>query len=175
MFTCYRPKHSNRKWAKKMGKNKKGPLTHAEVWDDSALVQSWDDAVEEYQHYWSIHAKGEDVEDVLKEAEDTGITPAVSHGDTEGAKAIEDGVTKPADEDVPMTIDNHTSESAPEPSQPVAHASSAASTPAMPMPHPIMANIQDESLKNLMMSWYYAGYYTGLHEGQQQANRYPSS
>ena len=29
--------------------------------------------------------------------------------------------------------------------------------------------VQDEALKNLMMSWYYAGYYTGLYEGQQQA------
>ena len=28
---------------------------------------------------------------------------------------------------------------------------------------------QDKALKNLMMSWYYAGYYTGLHQGQQQA------
>jgi len=28
----------------------------------------------------------------------------------------------------------------------------------------------DEALKNLMMSWYYAGYYTGLHEGQQKAH-----
>lgn len=28
---------------------------------------------------------------------------------------------------------------------------------------------QDESMKNLMMSWYYAGYYTGLAEGQQKA------
>lgn len=27
--------------------------------------------------------------------------------------------------------------------------------------------VQDESLKNIMMSWYYAGYYTGLHAGQQ--------
>lgn len=31
--------------------------------------------------------------------------------------------------------------------------------------------VQDESLKKLMMAWYYAGYYTGLHEGQQQANQ----
>jgi hypothetical protein len=23
-------------------------------------------------------------------------------------------------------------------------------------------------MKNLMMSWYYAGYYTGLYEGKQQ-------
>jgi molybdopterin-biosynthesis enzyme MoeA-like protein len=29
--------------------------------------------------------------------------------------------------------------------------------------------VQDEGMKNLMMSWYYAGYYTGLLEGQQKA------
>jgi hypothetical protein len=29
--------------------------------------------------------------------------------------------------------------------------------------------VQDENMKNIMMSWYYAGYYTGLHAGQQQA------
>ena len=29
--------------------------------------------------------------------------------------------------------------------------------------------VHDEGLKNLLMSWYYAGYYTGLYEGQQQA------
>ena len=28
--------------------------------------------------------------------------------------------------------------------------------------------VQDEAMKNLMMSWYYAGYYTGLYEGKQQ-------
>ncbi len=29
--------------------------------------------------------------------------------------------------------------------------------------------VQDEGLKNLMMSWYYAGYYTGLYEGRKQS------
>lgn len=28
--------------------------------------------------------------------------------------------------------------------------------------------VKDEALRNLMMSWYYAGYYTGLYEGQQK-------
>lgn len=28
--------------------------------------------------------------------------------------------------------------------------------------------VQDEGLKRLLMSWYYAGYYTGLYEGQQR-------
>ena len=33
-----------------MGKSKRAKdLTHEEIWDDSALVRSWDDAVEEYQ------------------------------------------------------------------------------------------------------------------------------
>lgn len=34
-----------------MGKNKNATkaLTQEEIWDDSALVQSWDEAVEEYK------------------------------------------------------------------------------------------------------------------------------
>ncbi len=32
----------------------------------------------------------------------------------------------------------------------------------------IHAAVEDEGLKNLMMSWYYAGYYTGLYEGRKQ-------
>lgn len=55
--------------------------THAEVWDDSTLVDSWNEALQEYevndpksimrtllitkQKYHSIHARGEKVEDVL--------------------------------------------------------------------------------------------------------------
>jgi hypothetical protein len=35
--------------------------------------------------------------------------------------------------------------------------------------------VQDEGLKNLMMAWYFAGYYTGLHEGQQRASQKNSS
>jgi hypothetical protein len=31
--------------------------------------------------------------------------------------------------------------------------------------------VQDESLKNLMMSWYWAGYYTGLNEGLNRAKQ----
>ncbi|KAJ5150621.1 uncharacterized protein N7500_010810 [Penicillium coprophilum] len=169
MFTYYNSITFNPKWASIMGKNKKVSMTHAEVWDDSALVQSWDDAVEEYQHYWSIHAKGEDVEDALKEAEDTHMPPDVHHGDGELIKAEEDDAIQPNNENVSMTVDDQTSESVPEPSQPV-DTNSAVSAPTIPMPHPVMANVQDESLKNLMMSWYYAGYYTGLHEGQQQAS-----
>ena len=31
--------------------------------------------------------------------------------------------------------------------------------------------VKDGALKNLMMSWYWAGYYTGLNEGLNQAKQ----
>jgi len=37
-----------------------------------------------------------------------------------------------------------------------------------PIPQTIIGGAENEVLRNLMMSWYYAGYYTGLYEGQQQ-------
>jgi hypothetical protein len=46
-----------------------GNLTQAEIWDDSALIRSWNDALDEYKFYHSIHARGEDVEEVLRRAE----------------------------------------------------------------------------------------------------------
>lgn len=38
--------------------------------------------------------------------------------------------------------------------------------------HQVLLPVQDPALKNLMMAWYYAGYYTGLHEGRQQATKH---
>ena len=37
--------------------------------------------------------------------------------------------------------------------------------------HVANSHAEDDELKNLMMSWYYAGYYTGLREGQQQGRQ----
>lgn len=36
-----------------------------------------------------------------------------------------------------------------------------------PFPPSILAG-ENEALRNLMISWYFAGYYTGLYEGQQK-------
>ena len=44
-------------------------LSQAEIWDDSALIRSWNDTVAEYDYYHSIHARGEDVDEVLRKAE----------------------------------------------------------------------------------------------------------
>ena len=37
------------------------------------------------------------------------------------------------------------------------------------MPAAVTVGVDNEALKNLMMSWYYAGYYTGFYEGQHAA------
>ena len=45
------------------------PLSQSEIWDDSALIRSWNNALAEYDYYHSIHARGEDVEEILRQAE----------------------------------------------------------------------------------------------------------
>ncbi|EHA20368.1 hypothetical protein ASPNIDRAFT_190695 [Aspergillus niger ATCC 1015] len=164
-----------------MGKSAKAnkPLTQEEIWDDSALVQSWDEAVEEYKLYHSIHAKGENVEDVLREAE-------------AAEKAEMEQDEQPLDESadrMDADVDADTTANATTPAEPqqVSQAKmsqgaqvteqTAGPSPvgAPPMPHATLSQVQDEGLKNLMMAWYYAGYYTGLYEGQQRANQNRSS
>lgn len=46
---------------------------------------------------------------------------------------------------------------------------------APPLPPHLVGAVQDEGLKNLLMSWYYAGYYTGLYEGQQKGQQMAKS
>ncbi|KAH0390069.1 hypothetical protein KCU89_g16003, partial [Aureobasidium melanogenum] len=40
-------------------------LPENEIWDDSVLVHSWNEALEEYKKYHSMSARGERIEDVL--------------------------------------------------------------------------------------------------------------
>ena len=62
-----------------------GNLSHSQIWDDSALVDSWNEALAEYkvlgsppsraklmmaQKYHSIKARGQNVEEVLNESEE---------------------------------------------------------------------------------------------------------
>ncbi|KAL3491450.1 hypothetical protein BJX62DRAFT_205133 [Aspergillus germanicus] len=163
-----------------MGKNK-GPgqgLTQEEIWDDSALVQSWDEAVEEYRLYHSIHAKGENVEDVLREAEAAAQEEAEAAA-AAGAAGSWTRVDLEKDDDM-ADAEPATAAHVPEATgstQPLDQPSKDASTAAWTapqaggMPHPGFPQGQDEGLKNLMMSWYYAGYYTAQYEAQQRKNQ----
>lgn len=64
------PKPKNKKQKTHYQASINGPqLSQEEIWDDSALVRSWNDAVAEYEYYHSIHARGEDVDEVLRQAE----------------------------------------------------------------------------------------------------------
>ncbi|BCR85088.1 uncharacterized protein ACHE_20546S [Aspergillus chevalieri] len=164
-----------------MGKKKNAtkPLTQEEIWDDSALVRTWDEAVEEYKLYHSIHAKGENVEDILRQAEagESGqrIGPVEEEQPEEQEQQMETNDVE-APEIVPdeagRDMPEETTESyQPPEANPIAEAGTGTAPAAAPtMPQPVLSSVQDEGLKNLMMSWYYAGYYTGLYEGQQKVN-----
>ncbi|GLI78622.1 hypothetical protein PoHVEF18_006942 [Penicillium ochrochloron] len=164
-----------------MGKPKHDQsLTHEEIWDDSALVQSWDEAVEEYKLYHSIHAKGENIEDVLKEAEAAGLDEEQNFCVAGDVIAEDDAMEAETEETVEPAAAHFTQTTEPSAQEkpPVAEGSGATIGPgptfpagAMPMPGAVLPHVQDENLKNLMMSWYFAGYYTGLYEGRQQANQ----
>ncbi|MCJ1403149.1 hypothetical protein MMC11_006372 [Xylographa trunciseda] len=170
-----------------MGKKRKD-LSQEEIWDDSALIQSWDDALEEYKLYHSIHARGERVEDVLlaAQAEDQLMTtdaallvnrvtaqPVYRRGDEafrdwelEGTEAFTSNSLQPDVENQELSSTKpHALNGLPEthpvgPRQDVSSIAQGA----------IAASTQEEAQKNLMMSWYWAGYYTGFYEGQKQAS-----
>ncbi|KAL8802332.1 MAG: hypothetical protein Q9200_006622 [Gallowayella weberi] len=169
---------------------KRKHLSHEEIWDDSALLNSWDAALQEYQLYHSIHARGEKVEDVLKQAVDSGQVTMDSPPDM-GKTAIngmaqseelEDGEVEDeqvgedtllnggAEKDAAKTEEIHLNKNQ-RYSPPLAESEASRNFPqSSVVPSMLMNGVQDEGLKNLMMSWYYAGYYTGLYEGQKQSD-----
>ncbi|KAF9887604.1 hypothetical protein FE257_009817 [Aspergillus nanangensis] len=160
-----------------MGKNKNATkaLTQEEIWDDSALVQSWDEAVDEYKLYHSIQARGQNIEDVLREAElaekagDAQIPAMDIDHDHMQAEPELPKVTPEATQAAQQNVSQSTGEPvAQSENQKNGQPHTVASGPGIPQT--ALAQVQDEGLKNLMMSWYYAGYYTGLYEGQQRAN-----
>ncbi|CAF3649421.1 unnamed protein product [Fusarium graminearum] len=134
-------------------------LTHEEVWDDSALINSWNEALQEYKKYHSIHAKGGSVRDL--ELQNKAEIEAEPESEQPQVTETEESVlaSEKAEENKISPSRNEAKESTPSQSQGV---------PAFPIQTVL---VQDESLKKLLMSWYYAGYYTGLYEGEQQAQQ----
>jgi len=146
-------------------------ISHGEIWDDSALVDSWNDALEEYKKYHSMKARGENVEEVVRAAEshENGVGQEIDH---EGGRGDVGLVNDPrAKENWPEETGDHATQSAKDAApvvdqQPKSSQASERTPPALPQQ--MIGQVRDEGLKNLLMSWYYAGYYTGLYEGQQQ-------
>ncbi|CAO2658831.1 Nn.00g065540.m01.CDS01 [Neocucurbitaria sp. VM-36] len=170
-------------------------MNDKKAWDDSLLIRSWDDAVTEYKKYHSIHKSGEKLEDALTEEELRDLRS--DYGDLLDKAETESGAADPNDdadlEDTDMSLldangydhvaQAETQQQEPKTSEQQQQDQSVAAENPVPhdgnlaasMPQAILGTgsypsypLQDENLKNIMMSWYYAGYYTGLHAGQQQ-------
>nr|CAD11375.1 conserved hypothetical protein [Neurospora crassa] len=161
--------------------------SHDEIWDDSGLVNSWNEALAEYKHhlanhepqqkYHSIHAEGaalpEGVADELEDqsAKPSGATNVHQEGEDGVAPAVEVKVIKDQSLTKKQTTPINTIQHGLETQQSAAAEPTAATAASLPGPGPplMLGSVQDEELKKLLMSWYYAGYYTGLYEGKQKA------
>ncbi|KAL7893881.1 hypothetical protein HDV63DRAFT_407443 [Trichoderma sp. SZMC 28014] len=134
---------------------------HEEVWDDSLLIDSWNQALQEYKKYHSIHAKGGSIRDLEQaEAGSSKVGEALSSEALANEQST--GTQKEHEE---LAADNIEEQS----KQPGHNSNSI--PPAFPS-QAILGTVRDDNLKKLLMSWYYAGYYTGLFEGQQQAQQH---
>jgi len=156
-------------------------MSHAEIWDDSALVSSWNEALEEYKHYHSIHARGEKVEEVLGafDGRENGPHETIAMDDSarqeetvisNGTKGDgnEEGIREDAEGYQPAEpqSENKLSQGDQALKSKPSEGGSQRSSP--PLLQHLIGSVHDEGLKSLLMSWYYAGYYTGLYEGQHQ-------
>ncbi|KAI2642080.1 hypothetical protein GGS21DRAFT_501051 [Xylaria nigripes] len=133
-------------------------LTHDEIWDDSALINSWDEALEEYKKYHSIHRNGGNVKELLKpKPEEVVNTEKSQDGIVESSNDEEVKIASATNKEnlinMQEAADAETQQSQPRESVP-------------PAPAGLLGTVRDEGLKRLLMSWYYAGYYTGYYEGR---------
>ncbi|KAK0704990.1 hypothetical protein B0H67DRAFT_649380 [Lasiosphaeris hirsuta] len=154
-------------------------ISHNEIWDDSALVDSWNQALEEYKasKYHSVHAAGGTVEDITEaDQESAGFdakpeteataepiehreaAPPPKSDETRSHAAIQNEITQDA-----KKLDGASGGLASQTSQ-----NGHGSGPPVMGPQGLLGSVHDEDMKKLLMSWYYAGYYTGLYEGKQQ-------
>lgn len=183
-------------------------LSHEEIWDDSALLRSWNDALAEYEFYHSIHAKGEDVEEVLKRAEleaqtrpsdEVGVNGEQLQGQVEIDQRMADdivttqrdkGAGSDGEDEGEIVEDDNTQvttmkELQAEEGQPLL--SSSAMLPADPGLEPATGRMEpgermsgntervgssaEQLLENIKMSYYWAGYYSGLYDAQRESTK----
>ncbi|CAJ2511573.1 Uu.00g071980.m01.CDS01 [Anthostomella pinea] len=140
-------------------------LDHTEIWDDSALVDSWNDALDEYKKYHSIHRNGGNVDDLLE--------PKHKHDEKlSDAKQSTDDADEPSDPGAVKTdseMRGEADDTRQDGGRPATQHSHPLGAGPGPVPAGLLGSVRDEGLKRLLMSWYYAGYYTGYYEGQHDA------
>jgi len=148
-----------------MGGQKRKALSQEEIWDDSALVEHWDEALKEYEQYHSIHTRGENIEDVLPQAEINGAeyNGGISSPYKQPKLPASTNLEPDPQEDVSQ---EEVFEAASEEPTKTSEMPTDTTNPSTFPSGLIAASTGDEPLRNLMMSWYWAGYYTGFYQGQ---------
>ncbi|KAI6777067.1 hypothetical protein HG530_001012 [Fusarium avenaceum] len=137
---------------------KQDNLSQEEIWDDSALIDSWNEALNEYK------TPDRNITAFTQKAE-VYVIWNLKH-----SKAESDSEQPQAKE----TDDTELNSKAAKENKETPSSHNEAKGPAVPQGLPsfpiqtVLGSVQDENLKKLLMSWYYAGYYTGLYEGGQQ-------
>ncbi|ERT00024.1 hypothetical protein HMPREF1624_03393 [Sporothrix schenckii ATCC 58251] len=153
------------------------PAQDSSLWEDAAIANSWDRVVGDYKIFHDVRARGGTVGDLQailgndppRSQTSRDAKPETTRSAVQEGAQGPDGVMTADDEGatVPGEVTGSAASSAPEPAQ--APASARTNGPSVLLPPQTVLGGTDEGLKKLLMSWYYAGYYTGLYEGQQQA------
>ncbi|KEZ46157.1 hypothetical protein SAPIO_CDS1026 [Scedosporium apiospermum] len=130
--------------------NQNQELSHDDIWDDSMLVDSWNEALAEYKKYHSIHVTGLRPEEEIEGGEEEEEIRTETRAPTEATHAqAEIGAAKPT------TIESETGNDRSDAVVSEQHARVAeevSSQPAISAPPGLLGS----------------GYYTGLYEGQQK-------
>ncbi len=158
----------------------KSVLNDPDAWEDKELVDSWNAAYDEYKKFHSIHASGKSLVEALTKEEIEDLQSRglglgkkrPREGDEDEQEADEDGCVDESYEEeiveqireIPIATNGYSDTVAG--MEDVAPTSSTMEPSKPDIPEVLMSSVQDESLKNLMMAWYWAGYYTGLQQGQ---------
>ncbi|KAG2178031.1 hypothetical protein INT43_003284 [Umbelopsis isabellina] len=160
-----------------------------DAWDDTALIEAWDEAVKEYQTYHSAPAPDDPpFSNKSSKSESTHrkrVAPPKTAKDMNGSSANKKArrVKTPATKPAPRQEDYTAPEEA---QQQEEHQTdwnqnywayqsyqdnAGSSIPPPPPPNPPQASAaagEDEALSNLMMAWYYSGYYTGYYQAMRR-------
>ncbi|KAI7869604.1 uncharacterized protein EV154DRAFT_530702 [Mucor mucedo] len=124
-----------------------GDAKHSDVWDDSDLIDHWDRNVEAYRRKYSSQVQSESASPPFQQNK---------------RKTQEGHITKKQ----PVLRKKSEKVSSSKIQQTLPSSTKGSLLPSMP-PMPSMSSNQ-EDLSNLMMAWYYSGYYTGLYQAQQR-------
>ncbi|KAI9102742.1 hypothetical protein DFS34DRAFT_591364 [Phlyctochytrium arcticum] len=134
------------------------------AWDDTDLIDAWDAAVREYQVY---HSSGSPVggsnprKRSRKVVRDNGRLAETAEPSS-SLSAAQNNASNQAQQEA-QHLHNHT------PGTSVTQDAACPSCGSATLPSPPTVLPEDKDLANAMMSWYYAGYYTGIYTAKNGA------